>query len=227
MMLLRWLVLALLGIPFLAASDRVLAPAPAGAVRWTKGFWADRFTLAHEVVAPEMARTLEIHGNGANVVNLRIAAGLAQGEFKGNNWSDGDVYKWLEGMSHLYARTRDPKIDQSMDALIDAIAKAQQPDGYISTNITLRRRARWVEPRNHEMYNMGHLLAAAAAHYRATGKKNLLAVANKVVDYLYPLLQPLPVKMAHFGAPSNLMGFVRPLPHDTRSAAAGVGQDHG
>ncbi len=192
----------------MAASSAMLTPASPGAARWTRGFWADRFALAHEVVAPEMAKTLELHGNGANVVNLRIAAGVEKGEFKGNNWSDGDVYKWLEGMAHLYARTHDAKIDAKMDAVIALIAKAQQPDGYISTNITLRVIERWKEPRNHEMYNMGHLLTAAAAHHRATGKKSLLAIAGKVTDYLYPLLQPRPSKMAHFGAPSNLMGFL-------------------
>jgi len=192
----------------MAASNAKVAPVPPGAVRWTQGFWAERFALAHQVVAPEMAKTLELRDNGANLVNLRIAAGVEKGEFKGNNWSDGDVYKWLEGLSHLYARTHDPKIDSQMDAVIALIAKAQQPDGYISTNITLKGIERWKEPRNHEMYNMGHLLTAAAAHHQATGKKSLLAIAGKVTDFLYPLLQPRPVKMAHFGAPSNLMGYL-------------------
>ncbi|MBN8729822.1 MAG: glycoside hydrolase family 127 protein [Acidobacteria bacterium] len=201
---LPWIV----GLAAMAAPHAVLSPAPAGAVRWTQGFWADRFTLAHDVVAPEMAQTLELAGNGANLVNLRIAAGLQAGEFKGNNWSDGDVYKWLEGMAHLYARTKDAKIDAQMDAVISLVAKAQQPDGYVSTNITLRGLERWQLPKNHEMYNMGHLLAAAAAHHKATGKRSLLVIAAKVTGLLYPLLQPRPTHMAHFGAPSNVMGFL-------------------
>jgi hypothetical protein len=185
-----------------------IQPAPAGAVKWTKGFWAQRLALAHDVAAPEVGKTLLNHSNGANIVNLRIAAGLEKGEFKGNNWSDGDVFKWLEAMAHLYAHTRDPQIDAQMDSLIQVIVKAQQPDGYLSTNITLRGLERWKEPRNHEMYNMGHLLTAAAAHHQATGKKTLLAVASRVTGYLYSLLHPLPASMAHFGAPSNLMGFL-------------------
>jgi uncharacterized protein len=185
-----------------------MQPAPAGTVHWTKGFWKQKLALTHDVAAPEIGKTLLNHANGANIVNLRIAAGLEKGEFKGNNWSDGDVFKWLEAIAHLYARTRDPKLDAQMDSLIAVIAKAQQPDGYISTNITLRGLPRWVEPRNHEMYNMGHLLTAAAVHHQATGKKSLLSVAARVTDYLYSLLHPLPPKLAHFGAPSNLMGFL-------------------
>lgn len=194
--------------PAAAGPNGQLAAVPAGAARWTKGFWAERFALAHEVIAPEMRKTLDTAGNGANLVNLRIAAGVEAGEFKGNPWSDGDVFKWLEGMAHLYARTRDAKIDGEMDAVIALIAKAQQPDGYLSTNITLRGERRWSEPRRHEMYNMGHLLAAAAAHFKATGKRSLLAVAERVTSYLYGLLSSRPAAMAHFGAPSNAMGFL-------------------
>ena len=35
---------------------------------------------------------------------------------------------------------------------------------------------------SHELYNLGHLYEAAAAHYQATGKKNLLDVAIKSAD---------------------------------------------
>ncbi|MBS1823824.1 MAG: glycoside hydrolase family 127 protein [Acidobacteria bacterium] len=194
--------------PAPAERNAQLAAVPAGAARWTKGFWAERFALAHQVMAPEMRKTLDLAGNGANLVNLRIAADMEAGAFQGNAWSDGDVFKWLEGMAHFYARTRDAKIDAEMDAVIAIIARAQQADGYLSTNITLRGQPRWTEPRRHEMYNMGHLLAAAAAHFKATGKRSLLAVAERVTSYLYSLLSPRPAAMAHFGAPSNAMGFV-------------------
>lgn len=37
---------------------------------------------------------------------------------------------------------------------------------------------------NFEMYNMGHLLTAAAVHHRVTGRTNLLSVARKAADFL-------------------------------------------
>lgn len=43
---------------------------------------------------------------------------------------------------------------------------------------------RWqnVEIASHELYNMGHLIEAAVAHYKATGKRNLLDIAIKFAD---------------------------------------------
>jgi DUF1680 family protein len=176
--------------------------------RWTGGFWGERFDLAKNVILPEMWRTMQIRGNGAWYGNLRIAAGLDQGQFQGNKWSDGDVYKWLESAALLYAATGDKELDTLMDSVIAVIAKAQAPDGYISTNIQLGKQQRWTEPRNHEMYNMGHLLTAAAIHHRATGKTSLVAVAKRAGDYLYGQFQSRPPQLAHFGAPSNVMGIV-------------------
>ena len=35
---------------------------------------------------------------------------------------------------------------------------------------------------SHELYNLGHLYEAAAAHYQATGKRTLLDIALKSAD---------------------------------------------
>jgi DUF1680 family protein len=178
-------------------------------VRWTRGFWAERFELSDHVMIPAMWQVLQIPDNGASYRNLRIAAGLEQGKFQSTNWSDGDVYKWLEAVAHVYAVTREPKLDQLMDEVIATIGKAQAPDGYISTQIQLTNKKRWEDLHNHELYNMGHLLTAACIHYRATGKGSLLAIARKTADYLYTVFQPRPKALAHFGFnPSQIMGLV-------------------
>ncbi|NIN10144.1 MAG: glycoside hydrolase family 127 protein, partial [Gemmatimonadales bacterium] len=58
-----------------------------------------------------------------------------------------------------------------------------------------------------ELYNMGHLLAAACVHHRATGKDNFLCIARKLGDYLCTVFLPRPKELAHFGFnPSNIMG---------------------
>ena len=69
--LIVWLVW-LVGLAAMAAPHAVLSPAPVGAVRWTQGFWADRFTLSHQVVAPEMAKTLELAGNGGRAGKTQL-----------------------------------------------------------------------------------------------------------------------------------------------------------
>lgn len=177
-------------------------------VRWTEGFWARRVALVHKNMVPGIWQTLQLRGNGAWYGNLRIAAGLEKGEFVGRNWSDGDVYKWLEGAALAYADQPSAHLDQLLDEVIGVISKAQAQDGYLSTNVQLTHKKRWSEPRNHEMYNLGHLFTAAVIHYRATGKPSLLEVAKRSADYLYRLFHTRPAALAHFSAPSNLMGIV-------------------
>ena len=65
-----------------------------------------------------------------------------------------------------------------MDEVIAVIAKAQTPDGYISTDIQLVAVERW-RARHHEIYNMGHLITAAWSIHRTTGKTNLWTWPSK------------------------------------------------
>jgi DUF1680 family protein len=96
-----------------------------------------------------------------------------------------------------------------MDEVIDVIAKAQQPDGYLSTRIILEKRKRFQDIHHHELYNMGHLMTAACIHHRATGKTSFLEIAKKTGDYLYATFKDRPPELAHFGFnPSNIMGAV-------------------
>ena len=110
---------------------------PLDAVRWTEGFWAERFDRCHKTVIPSMKKALEDPTNSARLSNLRIAAGLEDGQHEGTNWSDGDCCKWMEAMAHVYGVTRDPELDRQMDEVIEWIAGAQEEDGYLSTQITL------------------------------------------------------------------------------------------
>lgn len=178
-------------------------------VKWTNGFWAEKFDLCHKVMVPNMWGLLKDPNIGHSYQNFRIAAGLEKGEFKGTWWHDGDFYKWLEATAYVYARTKDKNLDRLMDKAIDVIGKAQQPDGYISTPIIIKKLKRFAVRGHHELYNMGHLLTAGCIHYRATGKTSLLNIARKNGDYLYKVFKPRDPKLAHFGwNPSNIMGSV-------------------
>ena len=124
---------------------------PLGAVRWTHGFWAERFDLCRTAVIPSMRQALDTPENSASFANFRVAAGLEEGQHQGTNWSDGDCYKWLEAVAHVYGTTHDPELDRIMDREIDAIAKAQDADGYISTQVQLKpERKRWERRNYHE-----------------------------------------------------------------------------
>ncbi|MBT3378175.1 MAG: glycoside hydrolase family 127 protein [Lentisphaerae bacterium] len=196
--------------PEIFSPHRKLTPVPMAAARWTDGFWAERFTLCRETVIPRMKEALEHPDNSACLSNFRIGAGLEEGAHRGTNWSDGDCYKWLETVAHVYALTEDPELDREMDHWIDLIGKTQEEDGYISTQTQLNAdKERWGKRQYHELYNMGHLLTAACVHKKATGKDTFVAIAVKLADYLYGLFGPRPVGLAHFGwNPSNIMGLV-------------------
>ena len=181
-----------------------------GQSRWTGGFWADRFELCQRTILPSMRRALEDPGNKARLAYFRVAAGLEEGAHEGTNWSDGDCYKWLEAMAHVYGVTRDPELDRQMDEVIGWIAGAQEPDGYLNTQITLDpSKQRWQNVQDHELYNVGHCFSAAAEHYEATGKRSLLEVAVKLADYLCGVFLPTPRVLANFGFnPSQIVGLV-------------------
>ena len=68
-----------------------------GAVRWTGGFWGERFQQCEDVILPSMFEALNHAENSAVFSNFYVTAGLQEGTHLGTFWSDGDCYKWMEG----------------------------------------------------------------------------------------------------------------------------------
>lgn len=180
-----------------------------GDCTWTEGFWADKFKLAEEVMVPHMGKILTGDiGHALN--NFKIAAGSKKGVHKGMHWHDGDFYKWMESAVYIYAQNKDESILKELDGYIEIIGKAQEKDGYLSTQISLRENLdRWQNRQFHELYNSGHLLTSACIHHRITGKSNFLKIAIKHADYLYKTFQPQPKELARFGFnQTQIMGLV-------------------
>ena len=122
---------------------------PLGAVRWTDGFWADRFNVMSTTGIWSMWDTwntpwetidaMGLHGsNGFR--NFEVAAGTVKGKHHGPPFHDGDMYKWLEACATVYAITKDPKLDALMDKFIEQVALAQRADGYIHTPVVISER---------------------------------------------------------------------------------------
>jgi uncharacterized protein len=184
-------------------------------VRWTSGFWAERFETCRKASVPAMGRIMEGAEHSQFLHNFRIAAGLEEGKHRGPPWNDGDFYKWLEAAAAVYAVTQDADLDRQMDEAIRVLAKAQQADGYLHTPMLIRLRngdkaAKPFEDRlNFEMYNFGHLFSAACVHHRATGKKTLLEVAVKAAAFLDEAFKdPTPALARNSVCPSHYMGMI-------------------
>ena len=184
------------------------------AVKWTNGFWADRFKVAAETMVPNMWAIYNDPKISHAFKNFEIAAGLDTGRHRGPSFHDGDYYKTLEAMASLYASTGDAKLLEIMDKAIAVIAKSQREDGYIYTKAMIEQRKtgshnQFQDRLSFEAYNIGHLMTAACIHYRATGKTNLLAVAKKATEYLYQFYKKASPTLARNAiCPSHYMGTI-------------------
>ena len=98
---------------------------------------------------------------------------------------DSDVAKWMEGVAYQIALKPDARLEKKIDALVDEIAKNQQPDGYFNIFFTVIDPAHRFFNRDwHELYCAGHLMEAAVAYYQATGKDKFLTCMCRYADYI-------------------------------------------
>jgi len=189
-----------------------LTGVPLDAVKWTQGFWAERFDVCRTTMVPHMWQVYTSKDSCFSFQNFRIAAGLDTGRFRGPSFHDGDFYKTLESIAALYAVTKDEKLNAWMDEAIAVIAKAQKDDGYIYTKSIIEQRqigrTRMFDDKlSFEAYNFGHLMTAACVHYRATGKTSFLDVAKKATDFLIGFYeQATPEQARNAICPSHYMG---------------------
>ena len=105
---------------------------------------------------------------------------------------DSDVGKWIEAAAYSLAAKPDTELEQRVDEVIELIAQAQQPDGYLNTHFTVvEQDKRWSNLRDwHELYCAGHLVEAAVAYCEATGKRRFLDVMCRYVDLIAKIFGP-------------------------------------
>jgi len=157
-------------------------------------FWLPKIKTIQDVTIRYAFNKCDKEGR---MESFLIAGGKKKGKVRGKMpFDDTDLYKIIEGSSYSLISEPNPKLDAYMDSVITIIKTGQEPDGYLTTWFTIDRQhppASWVKPSktrweneisSHELYNSGHLFEAAAAHYWATGKRNLLDIALKNADLL-------------------------------------------
>jgi DUF1680 family protein len=161
---------------------------PFTSVKFENEFWGPRLELLKNVTLPACLEKCEETGR---IDNFAKAAGLLEGEFQGIYFDDSDVYKVLEGAAYALMHERDPELEEEIDRIIELIAAAQEPNGYLCTFFTLQQPdLKWTDMEKHEMYCGGHLMEAAVAYYEATGKRTLLDVACKLADHYDHMFGP-------------------------------------
>ena len=175
-------------------STTLIQEVPFTQVHLNDAFWTPRIEVNRTVSIPSAFHECEVNGRFDNFALAATNLGNAHYDVKEHrgdfSFDDTDPYKVIEGASYALAVKYDKQLDHYLDSVIHIIALAQEPDGYLTTCVTNKcyrlsgwwGRAKWEKINSHELYNSGHLIESAVAHYRATGKRNFLNVAIKNAD---------------------------------------------
>ena len=164
--------------------DRV-APVPLSQVAIDSGFWAERQQVNREHTIPAIYRQLEATGR-IQAWSMARTHDIPKERTAVYMFWDSDTGKWLESVAYSLATHPDPDLKAQADALIEAVAGAQQADGYLNTYFpVLEPAGKWANLRDwHEMYNAGHLIEAAVAYHQATGDPKLLDVLTRFAEHI-------------------------------------------
>lgn len=170
-------------------------PVPFTSVKVTSGtFWGQRLETSREVTIPLAFSKCEETGRYTNFSNAAAHQKDSSKVFKvgGLSFDDTDPYKTIEGASYILQTYPDKKLVAYIDSVLDIIASAQEPDGYLYTSRTQNPKVphewagnkRWSKEEylSHELYNLGHMVESAIAHYQTTGSRKFLDIAIRYAD---------------------------------------------
>ena len=174
-----------------------ITPVPFTAVKVTPGtFWGQRLETSRQTTIPLAFSKCESEGRYKNfehaAEHLKDPSKVFKVNGVGYSFDDTDPYKTLEGAAYILQTYPDKRLEAYCDSVIDIIATAQEPDGYLYTARTQNPAnphhwagdRRWVkeEDLSHELYNLGHMVEGAVAYWQATGKRKFLDIACRYAD---------------------------------------------
>lgn len=157
-------------------------------------FWGQRLEASRKVTIPLAFSKCEETGRYKNFEHAAEHLKDPSKTFPvgGFSFDDTDPYKTIEGASYILQTYPDAKLKRYIDSVITIIGSAQEPDGYLYTARTQNPQhphewsgdKRWSkeEDLSHELYNLGHMVEAAIAHYQATGSRHFLDIAIRYAD---------------------------------------------
>ena len=190
-----------------ASTGYPITPVPFTQVKVANNsFWGQRLEASRSVTIPLAFSKCESEGRYKNFENAATHMKDPSKVFKvngvGYSFDDTDPYKTIEGASYILQTYPDKKLEAYVDSVIDIIASAQEPDGYLYTARTQNPdnphhwagKTRWSkeEDLSHELYNLGHMVEGAVAHWQATGSTKFLNIAKRYADCVIREVGPNP-----------------------------------
>ena len=155
---------------------------PFESVTLTDGFWKDRSDLNKNVSLSNVRKRFEESGR-FDALRFNYAT---TGK-KPHIFYDSDVAKWMEAVAYLTLQDPDSMREHEAlcEELIDCMERAQREDGYlnsehqqVSPHLIFSNRDR------HELYCAGHLIEAAIAYHKATGRDRFLKIMERYCDLI-------------------------------------------
>ena len=184
-----------------------ITPVPFTSVKVTPGtFWGQRLEASRKVTIPlafskceETDRYTNFSNAAKHLQDPSKVFDIKKGTFP---FDDTDPYKTIEGASYILQTYPDKALAKYIDSVLNVIASAQEPDGYLYTARTQNPEhphdwsgaKRWSaeEQGSHELYNLGHMVEAAIAHYQATKSRKFLDIAIRFADLVCKEVGPNP-----------------------------------
>ncbi|EMD32229.1 hypothetical protein CERSUDRAFT_88153 [Gelatoporia subvermispora B] len=155
---------------------------PLSRVKITSEFWVDRRHAIRHGSLPAIYEQMKLTGRW-DCLKLKWKPGEPNPPHR---FWDSDIAKWLEAGCYFLSSDCDHQLADLVEEAVSNIRRAQQEDGYINTYYTVVEPSkRWTNISwSHELYDAGHLLEAALAHYEYTHSMRLLDPLLKYIRYI-------------------------------------------
>ncbi len=174
-------------------------------IRIEGGFWAAKQQMLLRTASGIYDRFLETYRFDAMNIRgwlERLSSGKAPDPERprvGHIFWDSDIAKWIEGTAYLIQIAKDwqltseqreelSRLEEICDQTIDTICENADENGYFNSHFqvteALGEEKRFTDRSQHELYCAGHLIEAAIAYRRATGKSKLYDLMCRYADYI-------------------------------------------
>ena len=122
---------------FFSINAETIKPVPFHKVEMTSDFWRPRLITQRKVLVP-----FAFEKTKPGVEHLQAAADYLKGKEVPNHrphrFIDSDLYKVMEGAAYLAQLQDDPELEAQFDQIVDVIAAAQEPNGYLYPSHTTK-----------------------------------------------------------------------------------------
>lgn len=166
-------------------------------VTFSGGFWKKRLEINSTVTIQAIYQQFKASGR---FDALRL--NWEEGKPMPHIFWDSDTAKWIEAAAYILQKESHPDLEEKVDELVDLIEKGQEECGYFNSYYQqFQPEKRFTNRTDHELYCAGHLMEAAVAYHRATGKDQLLKIVCRYADYIEKIF--VKEKSASFVTPGH------------------------